>query len=410
MLKENLTIEDCLEMLAGFKSAAKLQIVSSDYTILSSIARQVFKGVGLTDKQYQLCKTKLVDTYKTQFAEVGVDIEDSVTRTKLPIRIIDRRKFIRLNTDEDKNLFVSTAPADYLKNTVWFCVRFPFSKKLITQIDDCITDRRSYWHAKGSHIHFFIANEKNVFNVIESFKEKDFDIDEELIEFYNRILEIKNNPDRYIPTIENATLVNVSDKVKKIAEEEIGPLDKNNLILYIDRKRRYSIDRVKDTFNPTTLSAQIALRKDVDVLSKPSECDLSKLLLAISELQRYPLLVIVDEKNAEDQVYNTFNFFRHIVDAKEQSVLFRLNSDTGASFNDYIKENNLNNWVDKNTKIVYISNEKLPKLLVSGTWKPIAALIFGTFPNRYSDAYVTSHCDLIVYRDESMSPFKRILR
>ena len=99
-----------------------------------------------------------------------------------------------------------------------------------------------------------------------------------------------------------------------------------------------------------------------------------------------------------------------MVDTKDQSVLFRLSNEVGASFNEYVKENNLNNWVDKNTKIVYISNEKLPKLLISGEWKPSAALVFGSFPSRYSDAYITSHCDLIIYRDESMSMFKRILR
>ena len=44
------------------------------------------------------------------------------------------------------------------------------------------------------------------------------------------------------------------------------------------------------------------------------------------------------------------------------SVLFRLDNDAdGAEFNQYIKRNNLNNLVDNNTKIVYISNNKIPK-------------------------------------------------
>ncbi len=408
MLKENPTIEDCLELLAGLRSSTKLQFISSDYTILSSIARQVFKGVGLTDKQYQLCRTKLIATYKEQFNEIGVDIESCADRLRMPIRNIDRRKFIRFVSADDPELL--ELPAEQTKHTQWFCVRFPFSKKLISEIDSCVSDRRTYWHSKGSHTHFFTVNEKNVFNVVDTFKNKDFEIDNTIVDYYNKILEVKNNPDNYIPTIEDCKLFNVSNKVKLIAEREIGELTKSNLLLYVDRKRRYGIDRVKDSINATSLAEQIAVRKQADFLCKPSECELKNLLLALNELSRYPLLVIVDEKNAEEQVYNTFNFFRHVVDAKEQSVLFRLSSDVGSSFNEYVKENNLNNWVDNNTKIVYISNEKLPKLLVSGDWKPTAALIFGTFPNKYSDAYVFSHCDLIVYRDESMSPFKRILR
>ncbi len=410
MLKDSLTIEDCLEILAGFNNTIGIDMISSDYTILSSIARQVSKKVGLTDKQYELCKKKLLENYKTKFNEKDIDLDLAVGKLRMPLRVIDRRKYIRLNTPEDQNNLISTAPTDIVKHARWFCVRFPFSKKLISEIDSSIPDRRNYWHAKGSHEHFFVVNEHNVFNIIDSFKDKDFNIDDELLEYYNKIVEVKNNPDSYVSTIKDCKLINVCDRAKEIAERELGPLDKDNLILYIDRKRRYSINFIKDKVNPTNLTEQIALRKDADFLSKPSECDLKTLLLSVNSLKRYPLLVIVDEKQAEEQVHETFNFFRHTVDTKEQSVLFRLDNDTGASFNEYIKRNNLNNWVDKSTKIVYISNVKLPKLLISGNWKPTASLIFGTFPVKYIDAYVTSNCDLIIYRDESMSPFKRILR
>jgi hypothetical protein len=410
MLKENLTIEDCLELLAGLKTSAKMQIISSDYTILSSIARQVFKGIGLTDKQYSLCKTKLIDSYTAQFLELGIDINIATEKTRLPLRVIDRRKFIRLVTIEDEQFLEDRQLFEYGKNLQWFCIRFPFSKKLISEIDSCITNKRTYYHAKGTHIHYFVANEINVFTVIGTFKENDFDIDKDLFEYYTKIVEVKTNPDNYIPTIENYTLRNVHPRVIKIAEEEIGKLDKETLPFYIDRRRRYGIDRVKTVINSTDLVVQIATRKDVDFLSKPSECDLKRLIESLGRLERYPLLVIVDENHAENQFYDTFNVFRHIVDTKEQSVLFRLSSDLGSSFNAYVKENNLNNWVDKNIKIVYISNEKLPKLLVSGEWKPTAALVFGSFPNRYSDAYIMSYCDLVVYRDESISPFKRIVR
>lgn len=410
MLKENPTIEDCLELLAGLKTGPKMEIISSDYTILSSIARQVFKGIGLTDKQYELCKTKLINSYTDHFLKMNIDITDAVEKTRLPLRVIDRRKFIRLVTIEDRIILDNQVVSDYSKNLQWFCVRFPFSKKIISDIEHCVSDRKTYYHGKGTHVHFFVANEKNVYNVINTFKEKDFIIDEQLLDFYNNIVEIKNNPNNYIPTIDSYQLFNVSKKLQLIAEEEIGPLSEKTLIFYIDRKRRYGIDRIKDVVIGDGLSFQIATRKDVDFLSKPSESELKQLLESIHQLNRYPLLVIVDDKHAEQQVYDTFNIFRHLIAAKEQSVLFRLNNDVGASFNEYVKDKSLNNWVDRNTKIVYISNEKLPKLLVSGEWKPSTALVFGSFPNRYSDAYVSSYCDLIIYRDETMSPFKKILR
>ena len=60
------TIEDLLEMLAGMRTGAKIDIESSDATIMYSIARQVFKGTPLTDRQFALMQEKL-QAYKPQF-------------------------------------------------------------------------------------------------------------------------------------------------------------------------------------------------------------------------------------------------------------------------------------------------------------------------------------------------------
>ena len=60
------TIEDCLEVIAGLSCNTSIEIEKSDKTIMYSIARQVYKGSALTDKQFALMKTKLA-AYKSQF-------------------------------------------------------------------------------------------------------------------------------------------------------------------------------------------------------------------------------------------------------------------------------------------------------------------------------------------------------
>ena len=56
------TIEDCLELLVGFQNAepGKFTMKKEDYTILTSIGRQTVRGIGSTDRQHALLKTKLV--------------------------------------------------------------------------------------------------------------------------------------------------------------------------------------------------------------------------------------------------------------------------------------------------------------------------------------------------------------
>ena len=47
----------------------------------------------------------------------------------------------------------------------------------------------------------------------------------------------------------------------------------------------------------------------------------------------------------------------------------------GKEFNDYIKDNRLNNSLAKSTKIVYITSKKIPKPLLTSEWEPEAVLI-----------------------------------
>ncbi len=69
------TIEDCLELLAGFrKESDKFSLMKEDYTIMNSIARQVFKGTALTDRQLALMQTKLL-AYKDQFENSDIPLE-----------------------------------------------------------------------------------------------------------------------------------------------------------------------------------------------------------------------------------------------------------------------------------------------------------------------------------------------
>jgi hypothetical protein len=129
-------------------------------------------------------------------------------------------------------------------------------------------------------------------------------------------------------------------------------------------------------------------------------------LTALWELDRFPLLVIIDTDEAEEQLYECANYYRDILNPQEQSVLFRL-EDKNSGFNQLIKDRKLNNWVDKSTKVVYISKNKLPKLLVKNDWKPTAVLSYNSKVDRHIDFYNNFNCDLIIYREESLSPFRR---
>lgn len=386
------TIEDCLEVLTGLqKHNLEFKINSTDATIINSVARQVFKGTALTDRQYNLMKEKL-QTYKTQFESQDViGFDRAIDKLRNPLREIDRRKYIKLVDNE-------------------IIVRFPFRKPEIMLVQEVANNADGYSHEKGSHQHSFTYNESNVLKLLDRFSNKEFAIDEELLEIYNQIKDIESNSYDYLSGIFNNTLINIHHNLKPFIQDEVGEISNDNIIKLIDKKFRYAFDYIDvPTSSPISLSQKIAFRKEQSYQSKPSAESIDLILGALWELERFPMLVILDKKFAETQLYEFLSYYRDILQPEDQSVLFRLD-DTDAGFNQLVRDRKLNNWVDKSTKIVYISKDKLPKLLISGEWKPSATFSYDSNIDRYVNSYVSFNCDLVIYREEETSPFRRYSR
>ena len=140
--------------------------------------------------------------------------------------------------------------------------------------------------------------------------------------------------------------------------------------------------------------------------SKPSVETLDQILGSLWNLDRFPMLVILSKNEPEKQLHSMLSYYRDILNVEQQSVLFRL-EDKNAGFNQLVRDRKVNNWVDKTTKIVYISKDKLPKLLVNCEWKPTVALSFDSMLDKTTNTYVEDVCDLVIFREEYLSPFRR---
>jgi len=384
-----LNLEDCLEHLAGMReSPVKFTIEQTDFTIMTSIARQCFKGMALTDRQSALMQEKLLP-YREQFTNIDWDFDYAVNQLRQPLRSIDRSKYIK-----------------FQDNTI--VVRFPFNKTDICYIHEFAGTAEGYHHEKGTHIHYFEYNERNILNLLDRFTKKEFVIDEELLEIYNKIKVINDNPQAHLSGIDdNYNLININSKLAVTIQNEVGEASAESFTKLYDRRFRYGFNHVANLGKARNeLVHEIASRKDKTYHSKPSVQSTQDVLTALWELDRFPLLVVLDPTHAEEQLYTFANHYRDILDSNEQSVLFRL-EDKDSGFNQLVKDRKLNNWVDSTTKVVYISKSKLPKLLVKGEWNPGAVFSFSSSMDRFVDSYVSFNCDLIVYREEHMSPMRR---
>ena len=384
-----LNLEDCLEHLTGLReSPVKFTIEQTDFTIMNSIARQCFKGMALTDRQSALMQEKL-QAYRDQFMNLDWDFDYAVNQLRQPLRSIDRSKYIKIAGND-------------------IVVRFPFNKTDIVYVQEAANKCQEYHHQKGSHIHSFAYNERNILNLLDRFTKKEFTIDEELLDIYDKVKAINSNPQEYLSGIDdNYNLININAKLAVTIQNEVGEASAESFTKLYDRRFRYGFNHVANLGKARNeLIHNIAARKETTYHSIPSIESTNAILTALWELDRFPLLVILDPLHAEEQLYTFANHYRDILDAEEQSVLFRLEQ-KDAGFNQLVKDRKLNNWVDISTKVVYISKSKLPKLLVKNEWKPSAAFSFTSSMDRFVDSYVSFNCDLIVYREEHMSPMRR---
>jgi len=407
------TLEDCLEILVGLKGQAAFQIENSDRTILQSIGRQVFKGVALTDRQHRLVREKL-ENYRDQFTALEYNIDTALDSLRMPLRIIDRSKHISV-VSHSEMIGPNQAYETYKNNWKWIKIRFPFSKKLIIKIEairNTASDRH-YNHKKGSHEHFFYYNERMAHELVDAFKDCNFTIEQDLLDLYETTKQMKDNPQDYIPGIYNFELKNLNDTAVDYMISAIGKPNIDNLALYKDRKDLFGLhyfdqDDLDTSINQlTTLSQKVVNRKSVNVLVKPGKYNTHKLGETLLELNRFPLLVVLTENNALEELHQIHKALDGFIDRNESTVLFRLDNNKNSEFNDYVKNNNLNAPLDKDTKVVYISNNKVPKPLVASDWAFTTVLLFSSTMHGSKTQIFIKNSDLVIHYDETASQFMR---
>ena len=367
-------IEDHLEYLCN----NQLDSLQSCNAIYFSIYKQITRGVGITDRQYALVLKKIQEY---------MDVDDLPTRT--PLRSIDRSKYIT-NVDNIKD----TVYESYKDNWKWIKVRFPFSKKDIAKVDSIGISHNEYYHKKGSHEHYYKFTSKNVYKIINVLKNRNFKIEDTLFEYYEKINDVVNVK---FDVYENC----IPDTVKK----ELSELSN---LQHADRGLRYGYNTPPT--DSDTITNIIAYRQDIEVCLDPKKYKVQDIIETVNLLDRFPLLVLIDEDTSYIQLKQIHSEVSKIIDNKHQSVLFRIDSKdaNNAPVNDYIKDNHLNNWVDNETKVVYIKKSKLPKVLLQSNFKPMCTLSkTSTRCNKNVKTYMETFCDCILYHDVSLSLFGR---
>lgn len=366
------TVEDYIEILAGIQSGGTaIKLERSDYNLITSLARQTFKGVAYTDRQFELAKKK-IHQYEKQLKAQGFLInEDDYKTTRLPLREIDRSRWIKIVDNIDGATEHKSSKAPFI------AVRFSFQKKLIGALEKLRLT--SYHYDKKLKIQYFEYNEQNLFKIVSAFADKNFDIDPQVQTLYDKIMLFTR--ENTLPGVYSGKLKNLPEVAVEMIESELGSPTPENYILYKDRSLKYGL-HIDDTYETDTnsLEYKISHRQNSNVSIDSKLTTLGDLLITLENLKRTKTLILLANKEDSfyDQIVEVHQHFRNLVNPEQVAVTFRLdNKDDGLEFNNYIKKQGINNTVDSNTKIVYNIDNKMPKPLFKSGWIPDTILVLG---------------------------------
>lgn len=391
-------IEDLLQVVLG-KYGHTFILRDADIPLLNSFDRQIQKGVSLTDRQFNLLKLKL-EIYTSQFKNQNIKSwEAALQNSAYEFREIDRTKSISIVSKDDvvanNRSHLSLKDGDYIK------VRFPFNKKYISKLDKIIGSNttKTYFHEKNSHEHYFRLSAMNCYRIHNTFPE--WQTDEKIKELSKEVNNVLENKENYIPIYKENKFINIDEKI-------INKINSDDNLKIADSSIAFGY--YIEECNNKTLLETIAYRKQPTVLVHTDEHTVFDIMNCIDFLDRYPILVCVDKDDCYNQVKEIHTAISKFIPNNLHSVLFRVESSDkeNAGLNLFVKENNLNNWVDNTTKVVYIKKDKLPKVLLKSDFKPRTALCKSSLrSNRLVTNYVSYNCDLIVYNDTSLSSFSK---
>lgn len=363
-----------------------------DSVLVSSFVNQIFSGVGYTEKQSALT-IKILKRYSVSLSQsLGKDITTFLDNPtfKFSIRKLNSTKRISI--------------ADHPQWIRVIKVEFPFDEEKVTTIRN--NKNRllfAQWNSDEKSW-LFNLDEQNIQFLTPFSKKYNFETDEEFDNYSEQVTKIVKNMENYIPmlTIENnePKYKNISQFVPKMTSKDIisaiFEARKAGIFTWDENISKYINDIDLDPTTKLFLSNDNSEYLEIDSEEHAIQC----LTNIVTHTQ--PILFIVpggSEVAKTKVVYNFLCSLGHTSD--EMSVMFRLPSNSGREFNEFVKNCELNNPLTEKTKFVFVSI-KLPKPIIKSQMKFNSIISLGRSNVHYTIRdYFKNKQNLIYYCETS---------
>jgi hypothetical protein len=370
------TLEDIVEILVGkAPKPLNFRIDRGDLKILNSIAQQITNNIGLTDRQSDLILKK-IEKYGDLLGKCGVDVDLIIATPtyRIPMRYIDRTLAIYLDPVQGKK-----------KPKI--VIKYVFSKEFAEKWS-VLEDDLTHITIVAKNVKEVEYSEQNLLNIVNHLSPLGFEISSEIQELYTKMVEISENPQKFLPYLDIKNklplIVNAHPSCSAYLAETFPNLSRNNILSYASETKHCGIflkspEFIKEMSNVTNneLTKKILVERSTRFRFDESKNNITELFDTIHEINQWPILIVLDEDSETfSKISSIYPILTKHIPANKISVFFRMKDgqNNAKEFNQFIKDNHLNNYIDAETKCVVISKSRIPKPLLRSEWKPRTAV------------------------------------
>lgn len=396
-----MTVEDTIEILAGIcPRKVNIRIDAQDMKLISSLGRQVAKKIALTDRQLDL-SLKKIEKYRTGLEKCDVAVDEILTlkTLKWPLRVIDRTQSIWIENDPE-----SKKPV--------IMVKYVFSKKF-AEIWSKIEENLSSYSGSDKSVKRVTYTERNLYHIVKGLEPMHFTVTDEIQEICEKIEKILENPDNFAPYLDyeegKLILKNSNARCEEVFSKKIENFSDDCFLEYVDYAKSLGISLKSQNvlkkiseITSGTLAKKVSYEFSSRYRVNPANYTMSDLVSTVNTLNQWPLVVVVEENNQVfDTVKTMVEEFSKIIPKDKMNVFFRLKNEQTdhQQFNQFVKDNHLNNYIDSTTKVVFILRTRIPKPLLKADWSPNTAIVTSTHDFGRMSAYLNDFSTVYYYNN-----------
>lgn len=322
-----------------------------DSKIIDSFAAQIYNDTGFTDKQMSLA-LKIISRQQLKIETLlGHSISSVITNPtfKLLKRTISNARSISITTDNE----IGKA----------FKLVFPYTDEIVNIIRKSRDDLPYAQWDKQNSAWIFSADEQSLKFLLDLHKQYNFNLDETVEDYFTQANYILDHLEEYAPSV----CYEDSKLIFKNTGKFIPQLETDDVLTALFTARKVGIQLWDSNVSQLLIDNKVG-QYVLDFLDTPQnekfvlnwQSHISEIVPVLSHMM--PCLVIVPVDSELKIVEACVNIFKSIgIDTSDMGILFRLKNP--APFNDYVKDNNLNNPPSETSKVVFVSG-KIPKTII----------------------------------------------